>query len=270
MTKVIVASFKEESKAIKALHKLVELESFGDISIYERIMVRKKADGVYETLKEDTSGGWRTLTGLTVGGVLGMLGGPVGFVIGLITGTLIGGISEINHYDFAEEFIDRIESKMPAGEISIIAEIYENSNGFIDSYLIPLGATIMRSDVDFEFDKYINDEIDKIDEEIADSSADLKNSIASDKKAIEAKIADLKNKRNLKISEFETKSKNVLQNMKDKAASGIKNVKSEVTEISGKISKSIKESKESKIKRRIAEHETKLKNLNIELKKVQV
>jgi hypothetical protein len=35
MTKIIVVSFKEEAKAIKAMHKLIELESFGDISIYK-------------------------------------------------------------------------------------------------------------------------------------------------------------------------------------------------------------------------------------------
>ena len=93
MKNVIVASFKEEAKAIEALHKLNELESFGDISIYEQIMVRKNADEKTEILKQDDSLGWRTLAGMGMGSMLGLLGGPVGFVIGLYTGTAVGAIA---------------------------------------------------------------------------------------------------------------------------------------------------------------------------------
>ena len=36
MTKVMVASFKDEKKAMDAFKKLNELESLGDISLYNR------------------------------------------------------------------------------------------------------------------------------------------------------------------------------------------------------------------------------------------
>jgi hypothetical protein len=46
-------------------------------------MVQKKANGEYETLKEDGSDGWRTLTGMTVDGLLSLFADLVGIVIGL-------------------------------------------------------------------------------------------------------------------------------------------------------------------------------------------
>jgi uncharacterized membrane protein len=270
MTKVIVVSFKEEAKAIKAFHKLIELESFGDISIYEKLMVRKKANGEYETLKEDESDGWRTVTGMTLGGLVGLLGGPVGFVIGLVSGTFIGGLTEIGHYDFEADFVSKVEKIMPTGEISIIAEIDENSAGFIDSYLQPFDAFILRSDVDIEFGHYVNDELNDIEDDIAESRAELKKSVENEKKSIEKRIEELKKKRKMKIAEFETDGKNAIRKIKDDTKSTIENVKSESKQIGDKISESVKENKENSLKRRIAMHEEKLKNLKMELKEVQV
>jgi len=270
MTKIIVVSFKEEAKAIKAMHKLIELESFGDITIYEKLMVRKMANGEYETLKEDSSDGWRTLTGMTVGGLLGLFGGPVGFVVGLVSGTFIGGMAEIGHYDFEGDFVSKLEKTMPTGEISIIAEIDENTTGFIDLYLKPFDASILRSDVDIEFGHYVNDQLTDLEDDISDARLQLKKSVGNDKKFIEKKIAELKKKRKLKIAEFETDSKNTIDKMKDKADAGIESVKSEAKAIGHKISESVKESKENRLKRRIASHEDKLQSLNKELKEVQV
>ena len=248
MANVIVVSFQEETKAIEALHKLNELESLGDITIYEKIMVRKKADGKCEVLKENTSEGWRVLAGMGVGSLLGLLGGPVGFVIGLYTGTAIGGIVEISHYDFADDFVEKVKNKISVGTVSIIAEIDEDSNVFIDTYLKPMGAVITRSDVDFEFDKYVNEQIDEIDEEIADERAEFKKARKEDKEKIQKKIAELKEKRNAKIAAFEAKGK------------AAKN----------RVTNEIKEQKADRIKKRIARHEEKLIELNKQLKELQV
>jgi len=48
MTKIVVVSFTEETKAIEALHKLNELHALGDISIYEKVMFRKRTNGEAE------------------------------------------------------------------------------------------------------------------------------------------------------------------------------------------------------------------------------
>ena len=248
MAKVIVVSFAEETKAIEALHKLNELDSLGDISIYEMMMVRKKTNGDCEVLKENSSEGWRVLAGMGIGSMLGLLGGPVGFVIGLYTGTAIGGIAEISHYDFADDFVEKVKNKISAGTVSIIAEIDEDSNVFIDTYLNPMGAVITRSDVDFEFDKYMNEQIDEMDEEIADERAELKKARKEDREKIQKKIAELKEKRKAKIAEFVAKGRAAKNRVNDE----------------------INEQRADRIKRRIARHEEKLNDLSKQLKELHV
>ncbi|HKC37115.1 MAG TPA: DUF1269 domain-containing protein [Chitinophagaceae bacterium] len=270
MTNVIVVSFQEETKAMEALHKLNELESLGDISVYEKIMIRKKANGESEILKEDSSEGWRILTGMGVGSLLGMLGGPIGFVVGLYTGTAVGAIADASHYDFAEDFIARVENKLQAGTTSIIAEVDEDSNVFIDTYLKPLGAVITRSDVDFEFDKYENEQLDELDEEMANERAAFKEARKEDRKKIQKKIAELKEKRKEKIAEFVAEAKTSEKNIQDKTTAGIAKVKSDMKEFGTSISNKVKEEREDRIKRRIARHEERLKDLNKQLKELQV
>ena len=248
----MIVSFQEETKAKEALNKLNELESLGDISIYEKIMIRKKTNGENEILKEDSSEGWRTLAGMGVGSLLGLLGGPIGFVFGLYTGTAVGAMAEVSHLDFAEDFVAKVENKMQAGTTSIIAEVDEDSEVFIDSYLKPLGAVITRSDVDFEFDQYENEQIDEIDEEIANERAALKKATKEDKIKIQKKIAELKEKRKAKIAGFVAKTK-----------SGIK-------EFGASVSNKLREEREERIKTRIARHEQKLKDLNKQLDQLHV
>lgn len=268
MTKVMVASFKDEANAINALHKLNELESFGDIALYDKIMVRKIKNGEYETLKQDSSEGWRTLGGMATGGLLGALGGPLGFIIGLYAGTAIGAIAEMNHYDFAEDFIKKIENKMAAGTVSIIAEIDEDDNDFIDINLKPFRAVILKSNIDFAYDNYMNEQIEEIEEDISEQRAGLKKSVGKEKEKIEKAIAALKEKRKAKMAEFDAKAKKSATTIKTKTGAAVDKVKTGVKKVTDNISESIKENKADRIKSRIVRHETKLTNLKKELKGV--
>jgi uncharacterized membrane protein len=266
MTNVIVVSFKDEAKAIDALHKLVELDSFGDISMYEKVIVRKNANGECEILKQDSFEGWRTLTGMGVGSLLGILGGPVGFVIGLYTGTTIGMLGDLGHYDFADDFVSKTKDKLAAGTVSIIAEIDEDSSAFVDTSLKPFGAVIIRSDVDFEFDNYVNEQIENIENDIAEERASLKKAIGNDKAKIQKKIAELKAKRKATIAEFVAGAKASEKSMKDKTTAGIAKVKADVADFVDTISSEVNEERAGRIRTRIARYEAKLADLNKQLK----
>jgi uncharacterized membrane protein len=265
MTKVIVASFKEEKKAIGALHKLKELDSFGDIALYESVLVRKQQDNDYEILKADSSEGWRVLTGMAVGGLLGALGGPIGLIIGLYTGTAIGAISDASHYNFAEDFVAGVENKMATGTVSIIAEIDEESSVFIDDYFKPFDAVITRSDVDFDYDTYLGEEIDVIDDEITEERVSLKKSIGDEKTKIEKKIAVLKEKRKLKVAEFDAAAKKMAATIKDKAQTGAAEIRDGAKGVGKDITDAAHEAKANRIKKRIARHEARLSKLHKEL-----
>ncbi len=216
MTRLLVLSFTEESKAFNALHKLAELESHGDITIYEKTLVRKKADGDYEILKEENNEGWKTITGMAIGGLLGMLGGPVGLVVGLYAGTTIGAYSVMSHYEFAEEFLRKVESNMPADTVSIVAEVDENSSYYIDTVMLHMGAIITWSDTDLDYIKYFGEQIEEINHQIVASRAALKTAENGEKHAIEKKLSVLNELRKVKVEALQAESKKTLLMMENR------------------------------------------------------
>ena len=268
MKTIAVVSFTDEAKATAALHKLDELDSFGDISIYEMIIVRKKTYGEYEILKAGSFEGWKSLTGVGFGNLLDLLGGPVGFVIGLYTGTAIGAIADLGHYDFADDFIANTKTKLAPGTVSIIAEIDEDSEDFVDTSLKPFAAVITRSDIDFEFDNYVNEQIDKIGDDVAEQRAALKKAMGDNKRKIQDKIAELKQKRKATIAEFLVTAHAAENKMKNKTTAALAKVKSNAKELVANTSNEVNEEKAAWIKRKIARHEDRLKNLNKQLKEL--
>ena len=77
MTNLIIASFKQEAEAIEASNKLNELESIGDITIYERILVKKKEDGEAVILQTDTTEGQTALSGMAIGALIMQILGAI-------------------------------------------------------------------------------------------------------------------------------------------------------------------------------------------------
>jgi len=265
MSQIIVVSFMEETKAIHALDKLSELESSGEITIYEKTMVRKKENGQYEILNQDGFQGWQTLTGMAVGSIFGILAGPLGFVIGLYTGGAIGLVSEIGEDNFEADFISKLEGGVSAGTVSIIAEVDDNGNVAIDHAMKKMGAVVSRSDVDFAYGHYVSEKIDELDDEIAEGREELKTSAKDVKHKAEEKIRALKEKRKLKIAGCEKKGKKVLNQIKDQTQATINEVKSNVERFETHLSEAARDAEVNLIKRRISRQEGKLTKLNREL-----
>lgn len=248
MTNLIISTFKEEATAIEASQKLNELEIIGDITIYERVILKKHADGETVVLQADTAGGGglTTISGMAVGALIGSLGGPVGLVAGMFAGTVTGALVESDNYGFAEDFISGAANHLQPGMTAVIAEIEESDPVFVDSSLTPLGATLTRSDVDYEYTRHSDEEIDELDEEIAGARAKLKSALENDKAKFRKKIDKLKEERKERIDEFKEKVKD--------AAAGIKT--------------SAKERMIGKIRSKIEKHQKKITDLEKQLQAV--
>lgn len=246
MTNLIVASFNQEAEATEASHKLHELESIGDITIYEMIVIKKNADGETTVMEVDTTAGFTTLSGMALGTLIGALAGPVGLVAGMMTGTLTGAVLEADDYGFAEDFVARIGDQLQPGMAAVVAELDEDSQVFVDSTLTPLGATLTRTDVDYEYNKYSDEELDEFEEDIAAKRAKLQSAEAEDKAKFQQKLTDLKEKRNERIVRLKEK------------------IKETVTEIKT----SGKERKIAKIRNKIEKHQKKIAELEKDLQEV--
>ena len=263
MANIIVIPFKEEAKAIDALHKIKELDVYGDITLYEHMMIRKTEKNQYEVLNNKTDGsGWRTLSGMAIGGIAGALAGPIGFAIGLYTGTVAGAIWDVNHFDFENDFIKKVNNKMNVGTIAIIAEVAEDSPVFIDEALKTISSEIIRSQAELEYDDYIDEQIEELEEEIEDERQHLKKATSDEKTKIKNKITSLKAKRKAKIVELEAKRKSTLKEIKDKTNSRIKKMESQLAGFEHTVANSFTKARKNRLKKRIKRQEEKLYQLH--------
>ena len=104
MSNLVVLSFSNEAKAIDASHKLTELESYGDITIFEKAIIKKAENGELTNLQTETSDGSRLVSGMAIGTLVGVIGGPVGMAIGMLAGTVVGAFAETDYADFTDDF----------------------------------------------------------------------------------------------------------------------------------------------------------------------
>ncbi|MBJ2175661.1 DUF1269 domain-containing protein [Aureibaculum sp. A20] len=263
MANIIVVPFKEEKKAIEALHKIKELDAYGDITLYEHMMIRKKENNQFEVLNDQTDEeGWRTLTGAAVGGLLGAIAGPVGFVIGLYSGLAVGAIADVSRYDFEDDFVKKVSNQMTVGTIAIIAEVGEDSSVFINEALEPYTSEIMRSEAGIEFDDYVDEQIEDIEDKIEDQREKLKKATKEEKVKIKSKIAELKAKRKSKIAALETRRKQMLKAIKDKSDARLKQMENRLKEYEHSVTSSIVKARKNRLKKRIKKEEEKLYQLH--------
>jgi uncharacterized membrane protein len=210
MTNLIVATFKEEAEAIEASQKLHELESIGDITIYELVLIKKNAEGEITVVQADTSENLATFSGMAIGALIGALAGPVGLVTGMLVGTISGTAAEVDTYGFEDDFISKASEQLEPGMAAVIAEIEEDDTVFVDSSLTPIAAMLTRSDVDYEYTKHSDEKIEELDEEIAGMRAKFKSATEDDKAKLKQKIDKLKEERKEKIDEFKEKLKDTV------------------------------------------------------------
>jgi len=234
MTNLIVLSFPNEEKAIQASHKLTELESFGDISIYEKAIIKKGANGEYTSLQSEGSDGLRLVSGMALGTLIGAIGGPVGMMIGMLSGTAIGAVAETDYVDFSEDLVNKVSNHLKVGDVAILAEVSEDSPAFVDGAVTPLGGNIFRSNVDNVYDDYEDAQVQEFDREIAEDRKQFKAAVKEDKDRIKKRIEQLKEKRRQRIAALKQKAND---RKKERLSKAINKEQSKVSDLKESLKK---------------------------------
>ena len=234
MTNLIVLSFPDEAKAIQASHKLTELESFGDISVFEKAIIKKGANGEFTSLQSDSTDGLRLVSGMALGTLIGAIGGPVGMVIGMLTGTAIGAVVETDYVDFSEDFVNKVSDRLKVGDVAILAEVSEDSPAFVDGVVTPLGGNIFRSNVDNTYEDYEDEQVKEFDREIAEDRKQFKAAVREDKERIKKRIEQLKEKRRQRIAALKEKA---TDRKKARLAKAIDKEQSKISELKESLNK---------------------------------
>jgi uncharacterized membrane protein len=195
MSKFVVIVFPSEAQAYEGTRVLKELHAEGSLTLYGMAVIAKDAEANVSIKESADAGPLGTAVGALVGGLVGVIGGPVGALAGVTAGGLVGSIADLLNYGVGADFVARISKLLAPGRSAIIAEIAETWTTPLDTRMVSLGGTILRTwRADFEDEQ--------IAVEIAARRADLKqlqaeyaqasaNAEASLKAMLEKEKADL-------------------------------------------------------------------------------
>lgn len=145
---VVVAVFKVESEAFKALTELRQAASGATYLVSAAALV-KKENGACRLL-DGFDTGTDTSKGTAVGGIVGMvvgaLAGPIGMLLGLSTGSLIGMSSDAGNAAYGASMLEQIADKLDDDMVAIIAITDEETEEALDGRLSAYDTVIARFD----------------------------------------------------------------------------------------------------------------------------
>ncbi len=144
MTKYIVVTFPNESKAYEGRRALGELHAEGSITVYGSAVITKEKDGRIAIREAVDSGPLGMSVGALVGGLVGVLGGPAGMALGLGTGSIVGGIADLANAGVGADFVDAVSEKLAPGKSALVAEISEDWITPLDVRMEAIGGDVMR------------------------------------------------------------------------------------------------------------------------------
>ena len=258
MDNIIVATFDNEKTAIEGVHKLNELDHQGDIITYSNVLLRRNQDGSFDYLKDTRDlTGWNAMGGMLIGTVLGVVGGPVGALAGLFAGLTVGGFTDLAQYSFDYDFLENFKAGLPKGTTSLIAQVSEPNEVFVNNALQPLGAKIWRSNVYAQQDKYVQNQIDMLDAGISEAEKELKDAAAEEKAKIQAKVTDLRTRRDAKVAEIKADFQEDVDEMN-----------AQIDRFKQTLQGKVDETRRKVLERRLAHNENKLKKYEAQAAKL--
>ena len=145
---IVVATFEEESKTYQAFSEIKQAGARREIKVESLAIVRRAADGSLQTpeLTGQAPGG--TFKGGLIGSLIGILGGPLGVLLGWGTGAVIGSIHDANEIRSDLGLLQTLSEGMNPGDVALIGEIEESSNGVVNGIVRRLGGEVLRRPVD--------------------------------------------------------------------------------------------------------------------------
>ena len=194
MERMLVVVFDNEKKAYEGESALKQLEREGHLTIYERAVIVKHAEGTVSLKQVDEEGPLGSLSGTAVGGLIGLLGGPVGAAIGAASGLALGALYDADNARIGGDFLEDVSKSLTPNKVAVVAEVEEEWTTPVDTRMEALGGTVLRRAL-WEVEKTQDDE------ETAAMKADLKQL----KSEISQANADRKAKLQKKIDQLQAK-----------------------------------------------------------------
>lgn len=223
MSKYIVVTFPDETKAYEGKRALGELHAEGSLTVYGTAVIAKEKDGRISIKDAVESGPLGMGVGALVGGLVGVIGGPIGVAAGLGTGSVIGGMLDLANAGVAADFVNAVSEKLKSGRTALVAEVSEDWITPLDVAMESVGGDVIRKwRSDFE-DEQEERAIKQDQAEVARLKEEWKQASAERKAKLKARVDEAQ----AKLEEAAKHAQNRMRQVKEQGEAKIKELQAQ-------------------------------------------
>ncbi len=231
MERMLVVVFDNEKKAYEGESALKQLEREGLLTVYERAVIVKHAEGTVGFKQVDEKGPLGSLAGTAVGALVGLLGGPVGAVIGAASGLVLGALYDVESARVGGDFLDDVSRSLTPNKVAVVAEVEEEWTTPVDTRMEALGGTVHRRAL-WAVQKTVHEEeigamkadLKQFKNELVEAQADRRAKLQKKIDQLEAKVTAQLEKSRQRLEAFEARQAAKRDVLKENAAAAARAV----------------------------------------------
>ena len=239
--KIIVAIFDNEKNAYEGFKALKDLHAEGSITLYDRAVIAKDADGKVTVKETPGRGPLGTGVGLVTGGLIGLFGGPVGAALGAYAGSLGGVAYDLARVGVGDDFLGEVGEHLQPGKVAVVAEVWEEWVMPLNDRMEAAGGVVFRRAREEVLDDQLGRDAAALKAEIAELKAERARAGKEAKAKLQAKITAAK----AKLRATRDRAKAASEAAKREMTGKVKSLKEQVAKAQG--------DSKAKLRARIAE-----------------
>ena len=143
MSRFVVVTFPDETKAHEGVHILKDLRAQGRIALHGLAVVARGSDGklsVGESAYEGPHGAAVAL----IGGLAALPGGPVAATLFAAGGALFGLSADLINHSAGKELVNKVLSDLSSPiKSAVVAEVSEGEGVALDARMETIGGTVL-------------------------------------------------------------------------------------------------------------------------------
>jgi uncharacterized membrane protein len=225
MDKILVVVFDSESKAYEGSLALQELQNEGSLNLYAKAVIARDANGKVTVKQTGDMGPVGTAVGLLTGSLLGLLGGPVGVAIGVGVGMSGGMLYDLAQLGVGEDYLNEVGKFLLPGKAAVVAEAWEDWMLPVDTKMEALGGVVFRTTrmdvLDDQLEKdnaALEADLDELDAEYAQASAEAKKKLQIKIDATKAKLQASQNAMQARLKAIQQETDAKIKSLQEQAA----------------------------------------------------
>jgi uncharacterized membrane protein len=144
MSRFVVVTFPDETKAHEGAHILKDLHAEGRITLHGLAVVARGPDGKLSVGESAYEGPHGAAVAALIGGLAALPGGPVAATLFAAGGALFGLSADLINRDAGKDLVNKVLNDLSSPtKAAVIAEVSEGEGVALDAQMETIGGTVL-------------------------------------------------------------------------------------------------------------------------------